>query len=122
MLKLKKLTIFLVFLVVSYLILSFSQVQASDRISWNGRLSQGKDIHYWVDSAVTYNTNISDAVRKLRFPSGLWNPNILTPTTNKPSSKMDFYQYYDSASNTYAFTELYKPKTNGVENLSLIHI
>lgn len=106
-------------MVVSCLFLT-TNVQATERISWNGKLSSGKDILYWIDSNCQYTATIPQAVSKLRYPSGLWNPIVLNKTTIKSQSKMDFYQYYDSSSSTYAYTELYKAKTNGSENIAYL--
>jgi len=97
-----------------------TKVQAAERINWNGRLKSGKDIYYWIDSSCQYTATIPQAVSKLRYPTGLWNPIVLNKTTTKSYSKMDFYQYYDSSSNLYAYTERYKAKTNGTENIAYL--
>lgn len=95
---------------------------AYERISWNGKLSQGKNIYYWLAPGCQYNVSISQAVSKLRYPSGMWNPIVLNRTSVKSRSKMDFYQYNDTSVRngryTYAFAERYKPKTNGNENIA----
>ena len=63
-----------------------------------------------------YTVAIPQAVKKLRYPKGMWNPIVLNRTTNKPSSKMDLYQYkFPDGRNAY--TEVYRAKTNGNENI-----
>ncbi len=116
----KKLFIIIAMFVTLFLGLS-TKVKAAERIYWNGKLKSGKDIYYWIDSSCQYTAAIPNAVSKLRYPSGLWNPIVLNKTTTKSYSKMDFYQYYDSSSTLYAKTQLYKAKTNGTENIAYVN-
>ena len=71
----------------------FTKVKGADRIYFYGKLQNGKNIYYWIDQNCQYTVAIPQAVKKLRYPKGMWNPIVLNRTTNKPSSKMDLYQY-----------------------------
>jgi len=115
----KKIIVLLTLTLLGILALS-TTVNAAERIYWNGRLQNGKDIYYWIDSNCQYTATIPQAVSKLRYPSGMWNPMVLNRTTTKSYSKMDFYQYYDTSSTANAYTQLYKAKTNGNENIAYL--
>ena len=94
----------------------FTKVKGADRIYFYGKLQNGKNIYYWINQYCQYTVAIPQAVKKLRCPKGMWNPIVLNRTTNKPSSKMDLYQYnfWDGRN---AYTEVYRAKTNGHENI-----
>lgn len=96
------------------------EVHANERISFNGRMKDGKNIYYWVDSGNSYASRINEAKSKLRYPSGLWNPIVLNRTNTKKRSKMDLYQYYDTSSSANAYTQFFKAKSNGNENIAYI--
>ena len=115
----KKIVILFVLMMLAETILS-TKVSAAERIYYYGKMSEGKDIYYWVDSNCQYTVSIPQAVSKLRYPSGMWNPIVLNSTTTKSYSKMDLYQIYDSSSNSNAYTQFYKAKTNGNENIAYI--
>jgi len=118
MLKIKsRISVVLIFIVWIGMILIPTKTNAAERIYWYGKMTSGKDIYYWVDGSNSYGTRINEAKNKLRYPTGMWNPMVLNATKTKSWSKMDLYQYYDSSSSTYAYTERYKPKTNGNENI-----
>ena len=120
MIKLSKKLILSCMIVLAICLGLPSMVNAAERISWNGRLSAGKDIYYWIDPSCTYTVSIPNAVKKIRYPSGMWNPIVLNKTSTKSYSKMDFYEYNDISSTTYAYTKLYKAKTNGTENIAYL--
>lgn len=65
-------------------------------IDFNNKLTSGKDIAYFVVSGNQYTVSIPQAVSKLRYPSGMWNPIVLTSTTVQTQSKMDIYQYSET--------------------------
>ena len=115
----KKIFIIFTLMILAMLFLA-TNVHAYDKIYWDGRMYNGKDIYYWIDSDCEYTGSIPQAVSKLRYPPGMWNPMVLNQTTTKSYSKMDFYQYYDSSTNTLAYTERYKAKTNGNENIAYL--
>lgn len=68
-------------------------------IDFNNRLIAGKDIAYYIVSGNEYTASIPQAVSKLRYPSGMWNPIVLTKTTVQKQSKMDIYQYSENDGN-----------------------
>lgn len=115
MLKLNKKIVIVAMLFFIVSLLSYTKVNAAERISWNGKMNDGKNIYYWIDSSCQYTATIPQAVSKLRYPSGLWNPMVLNKTTTKSYSKMDFYQYYDVNTISIAGTIVYPAKINGQE-------
>lgn len=115
MIKFRKKILMIITLMMLVGTIMSTKVNAAERISWNGKMNNGKDIYYWIDSSCQYTATIPQAVSKLRYPSGLWNPMVLNKTTTKSYSKMDFYQYYDANSTTIASTILYPAKINGQE-------
>ena len=98
-----------------------SRVNAAQKIYVDGRMKDGKNIYYWVDSGNSYADRINESKNKLRYPKGLWNPIVLNRTYTKSYSKMDLYEIYDSTSDANAYTQYYKAKTNGSENIAYIN-
>lgn len=118
MLKLKnkiyKVSLIVLFLAIMTNISSFSNATTQD-LDYNNKLIDGKDICYWIDSSCQYTATIPSAVSALRYPSGMWNPIVLTKTTVKSQSKIDFYQ--ENSNQGYsARTNIFARKTNGQEN------
>ena len=115
MLKLikKLMVLFVLFFIIG--LGNCSKVNAAPFLYFDGKMTNGKDIYYWIDSSCQYTASIPQAVSKLRYPSGMWNPMVLNKTTTKSYSKMDFYQYYDENSTSPAGTNLYPAKINGKE-------
>ena len=81
-------------------------------IDFNNKLSQGKDIAYYVVSGNQYTVSIPQAVSKLRYPSGMWNPIVLTKTTVQSQSKMDLYQY-SKTDGKNAYTQVWQKNSSG---------
>lgn len=104
-----KLTSFLMAMIISLQVMSCVKAEAKTRISWYKKMTDGACIFYWVDSGVSYSTEISKAEREIEIPSAGYTNNMkMTKTTRKSSSKMDIYQYSDASSNTVARTYSYK--------------
>lgn len=82
-------------------------------IDWNNKLTQGVNINYWIAPGNEYTATIPKAVSKLRYPSGLWNPIVLNPTTVKSNSKMDIYQYSNSGDGTVASASVFRKNSSG---------
>lgn len=118
MVKFTKKIMLIVILLVSSIIIS-SKVNAAETLYYGGKMIAGKDICYWIDPSCQYTVTIPQAVSKLRYPSGLWNPMVLNKTTTKSQSKMDFYQVYESNTNMVAQTIRYPAKVNGEEQWPL---
>ncbi len=113
---------FLVTIFATIFLLNISLVantNANERIAYNNKMHNGKNIYYWVDSSCQYKVSIPQAVSKLRYPKGMWNPIVLNKTTKKPASKMDLYQY-NTRDGANAYTQRFKAKTNGTENIMTI--
>lgn len=116
--KIKK--IYLVILLTISLVAlfsSFSKIFAYsyNGVAWDRKMISGKDIYYWVDSTASgYASNINEAKKMLRYPSGMWNPIVLNKTTTKSYSKIDYYRDDESGS-AAAGTLCFRPKENGVE-------
>lgn len=117
MIKLNKKIIFIVLLMIMFGIALTTTVKAgwetNTDIDWNNRLTQGKDIAYFVVSGNQYTASIPKAVSKLRYPSGMWNPIVLTPTTVQSQSKMDLYQYSE-ADGYNAYASVWRKNDSGV--------
>lgn len=97
-------------LLLTLLLTTFNRISfaANYDITWNGVLDDGvDDMYYWIDSGCTYTDSIPASVQMWAYP-GWWNPINLYQTSNYSSSTMDFYEYYDSNSNVYAYAESYK--------------
>ncbi|RSD21090.1 hypothetical protein [Mesobacillus subterraneus] len=86
---------------------------SAEDIDWNKRLTSGTNIAYWIDSGCEYTVSIPNAVNKLMNPSGMTNPLIISKTTVKSSSKMDFYQNYVN-NGIYASTSVFRKNSSGV--------
>lgn len=81
-------------------------------IDFNGKLSQGRDVYYWVSPSNEYISSIPSAVSKLRYPSGMYNPIVLNKTSVQKQSKIDIYQY-SSRDNTNAYQQSFRKNANG---------
>lgn len=116
MIKNKKIIVLFLSIIIfiSFLLINTTS-QAYTDIAWDKKLTQGKDIAYYITSSCQYTSAIPQAVSLLRYPTGMWNPIVLTPTTVQKQSKMDFYQIYNDAEykNTSAYTELFRNTGNG---------
>jgi hypothetical protein len=119
--KIKVISIAIISLIVINLFCMSSRVNAAQKIYVDGRMKDGKNIYYWVDSGNSYADRINESKNKLRYPKGLWNPIVLNRTYTKSYSKMDLYEIYDSTSDANAYTQYYKAKTNGSENIAYIN-
>lgn len=86
--------------------------QYNTDVDYNNKLTQGKDIAYYIVSGNQYTVSIPQAVSKLRYPSGLWNPIVLTKTTVQSQSKMDIYQYSADDGNN-AKTNVWRKNSSG---------
>lgn len=97
------------FLTVFFVSQTFSiSTEAATRVYWYKKMASGGSILYWVDSGVTYSTQIRAAEVEIEIPAaGYNNPMTMSKTTTKSSSKMDFYQYSDANSSTIARTYSY---------------
>lgn len=108
-------TTFITFLLIN------TSIQAYTDIAWDKKLTSGKDIAYFITSGCEYTASIPEAVKLLRYPSGMWNPIVLTKTTVQKQSKMDFYQIYNDGeySNTSAYTIIYRKTDSGYTGLKV---
>lgn len=98
------------FLAILFVLHAFStSAEAATRVYWYKKMTAGGTIFYWVDSGVEYSTSIRNAEVEIEIPAaGYYNPMKMSKTTTKSSSKMDFYQYSDTASSTIAITYSYR--------------
>ena len=120
--KIKVISIAIISLIVINLFCMSSRVNViAQKIYVDGRMKDGKNIYYWVDSGNSYADRNNESKNKLRYPKGLWNPIVLNRTYTKSYSKMDLYEIYDSTSDANAYTQYYKAKTNGSENIAYIN-
>lgn len=118
----KKITLIIALMIMlSATFITTVQATTNTDIDFNNCLTQGKDIAYYIVSGNQYTASIPQAVSKLRYPKGLWNPIVLNRTYTKSYSKMDLYEIYDSTSDANAYTQYYKAKTNGSENIAYIN-
>jgi hypothetical protein len=86
---------------------------SAEDIDWNNKLTQGANIAYWIDSSCEYTVSIPSAANKLMNPIGMTNPLVISKTTVKSSSKIDFYQKY--ANDGYvASTSVFRKNSSGV--------
>lgn len=93
----KKITLIIALMIMlSATFITTVQATTNTDIDFNNCLTQGKDIAYYIVSGNQYTASIPQAVSKLRYPTGMWNPIVLTPTTVQVQSKMDLYQYSKS--------------------------
>lgn len=122
MIKNKKVIVLFLSIIIfiSFLLINTTS-QAYTDIAWDKKLTQGKDIAYYITSGCQYTSAIPQAVSLLRYPSGLWNPIVLTPTTVQKQSKMDFYQIYNDGeyANTSAYTIIYRNTGSGYDALKV---
>ncbi len=112
-----KKTLLILITIFTIILISSTNVQAIDwsqntDIDFNNRLTEGKDIAYYIVPGNTYTASIPQAVSKLRYPSGMWNPIVLTPTSVQKQSKMDLYQYSSYDGNN-AYTEVFRKNSSG---------
>lgn len=105
--KKTKIITFFMMLVVGLATATVANATTNTDIDFNGKLINGVDTNYWLDPGNSYTGSTPDAVRKLRYPSGMYNPIVLTLTTTKKSSKLDVYQYYDNDRNN-AYNEVFR--------------
>lgn len=92
---------------------SMITVASAEDIDWNNKLTVGKDIAYWIDSGCEYTVSIPSGANKLMNPTGMTNPLIISRTTVKSSSKIDFYQKYIN-DGTVASTSVFRKNSSGV--------
>lgn len=115
--SMKKISIISLIVVTMFITISFNtNIKAyttNTDIDFNNKLTQGKDIAYYMVSGNQYTATIPQAVSKLRYPSGMWNPIVLTSTTVQKNSKMDMYQYSENDGNN-AKTSVFRKNTAGV--------
>lgn len=75
-------------------------------ITWNGKLEHGVNgIGYYIAPGCQYTGTIPDAVQKWMYP-GWWNP-VSMYQTGYNDSNVDFYQYYETSTNTLAYTQCF---------------
>jgi len=84
----------------------------TEDIDWNNKMTNGKTICYYISTSCEYTVTIPNAVNKLVYPLGMWNPLMLYRTTIQSDSKLDFYQYY-SNNNIVATTTCFRKNSSG---------
>lgn len=117
MFKSKTKTILTILLMIMFITILTTNVKAIDwsqnyDIDFNNKLTSGKDIAYYIVPGNEYTASIPKAVSKLRYPSGMWNPIVLTKTTVQKQSKMDIYQYSEYDGNN-AKTSVWRKNDSG---------
>lgn len=81
-------------------------------IDYNKKMINGRDVAYYVAPGTEYTVSIPNAAQKLMYPSGMTNNLVLSKTTDKNASKIDFYQYR-SSDGIAAKTSSWRKNPNG---------
>ena len=86
---------------------------AATRVYWYKKMSDGGKILYWVNSSVSYTSQIRSAEIEIEIPAAGYTNNMqLTKTSTQSSSKMDFHQYTDANDTAVARTYSYRANSS----------